>query len=209
MDLDPKIRDVYGFPVPASRTRPTASRPRRPPTTAPSWRPSARRRRARSRASTCRSAPWPTAAARRPAWRPGQAATAHIMGTARMGNDPRRSVADRFGRLHGVENLHVADGSVFVTAGGFNPTLTIMALSLRMATAPPGAGARKRSPAAGAATTPPRHRHAGRDFTGFGSEAPLRRPGRPRPSHTPRSCAPSVSRLAITVSARAPAGCRT
>ena len=55
------------------------------------------------------------------------------MGTARMGDDPRHSVADAFGRLHGVENVHVADGSVFVSSGGFNPTLTIMALALRSA----------------------------------------------------------------------------
>jgi choline dehydrogenase-like flavoprotein len=55
------------------------------------------------------------------------------MGTARMGDDPQRSVVDRWGRLHEVDNLHVADGSVFVSSGGFNPTLTIMALALRTA----------------------------------------------------------------------------
>src|SRR5207244_6131151 len=63
----------------------------------------------------------------------GPNTTAHIMGTARMGGDPRASVTDRFGRLHDVENVYVGDGSVFVSSGGFNPTLTIMALSLRMA----------------------------------------------------------------------------
>ncbi len=55
------------------------------------------------------------------------------MGTARMGHDPTTSVTDPFGRMHDVDNVYVADGSVFVTAGGFNPTLTIMALALRMA----------------------------------------------------------------------------
>ena len=55
------------------------------------------------------------------------------MGTARMGTDPRSSVANRFGRVHELENLYLGDGSVFVSSGGFNPTLTIMALSLRMA----------------------------------------------------------------------------
>ena len=35
--------------------------------------------------------------------------------------------------MHELENVYVADGSVFVSSGGFNPTLTIMALSLRMA----------------------------------------------------------------------------
>ena len=51
----------------------------------------------------------------------------------RMGEDPAKSVTDPWGRLHDVENVYVGDGSVFVSAGGFNPTLTIMALSLRMA----------------------------------------------------------------------------
>jgi choline dehydrogenase-like flavoprotein len=50
-----------------------------------------------------------------------------------MGNDPATSVVDRWGRMHELENVYVADGSVFVSSGGFNPTLTIMALSLRMA----------------------------------------------------------------------------
>jgi choline dehydrogenase-like flavoprotein len=55
------------------------------------------------------------------------------MGTARMGDDARRSVTDRHGRLHDVPNVVVADGSVFVSSGGFNPTVTIMALALRAA----------------------------------------------------------------------------
>jgi choline dehydrogenase-like flavoprotein len=55
------------------------------------------------------------------------------MGTMRMGDDPETSVVDRWGRMHDLDNVHVADGSVFVSSGGFNPTLTIMALSLRMA----------------------------------------------------------------------------
>ena len=50
-----------------------------------------------------------------------------------MGNDARTSVTDRFGRLHELDNVYVGDGSVFTSSGGFNPTLTIMALSLRMA----------------------------------------------------------------------------
>ena len=63
----------------------------------------------------------------------GPASTAHIMGTARMGNDPTASVVDACGRMHDVDNVYVGDGSVFTSAGGFNPTITIMALSLRMA----------------------------------------------------------------------------
>lgn len=55
------------------------------------------------------------------------------MGTARMGEDPDHSVADRFGRLHELDNVVLTDASVFVSSGGFNPTLTIMALALRAA----------------------------------------------------------------------------
>jgi choline dehydrogenase-like flavoprotein len=52
----------------------------------------------------------------------------HQAGTCRMGNDPQTSVANRYGQLHEIDNLFVADGSLIVTNGGFNPVLTIMAL---------------------------------------------------------------------------------
>lgn len=52
----------------------------------------------------------------------------HQAGTCRMGNDPQTSATDRTGRLHGVDNVYVADGSLHVTNGGFNPALTIYAL---------------------------------------------------------------------------------
>ncbi|MCZ1075629.1 GMC family oxidoreductase [Rhodococcus sp. A5(2022)] len=55
----------------------------------------------------------------------------HLLGTARMGNDPRTSVVDQYGRCHDVPNLYIVDGSVFVTSGGVNPTSTIVALALR------------------------------------------------------------------------------
>lgn len=58
---------------------------------------------------------------------------AHLMGTARMGTDPARSVVDPWGRCHDVPNLYVFDASVFVTAGAVNPTGTICALALRFA----------------------------------------------------------------------------
>jgi choline dehydrogenase-like flavoprotein len=57
----------------------------------------------------------------------------HLMGTARMGTDPRRSVVNEWGRSHDVKNLFVIDGSVFVTSGGVNPTSTIQALALYFA----------------------------------------------------------------------------
>ncbi|OBJ95441.1 glucose dehydrogenase [Mycolicibacterium fortuitum] len=55
----------------------------------------------------------------------------HLLGTARMGNDPQNSVVDQYGRAHDVPNLYIVDGSVFVTSGGVNPTSTISALALR------------------------------------------------------------------------------
>ena len=57
----------------------------------------------------------------------------HHMGTTRMGTDPRRSVVDRDSRVHGVANLYAAGSSVFATSGYANPTLTIVALALRLA----------------------------------------------------------------------------
>jgi len=57
----------------------------------------------------------------------------HLLGTARMGTDPERSVVNEWGRCHDVKNLFIVDGSVFVTSGGVNPTSTIQALALYIA----------------------------------------------------------------------------
>lgn len=57
----------------------------------------------------------------------------HEVGTVRMGNDPRKSVLNRFCQAHDVRNLFVVDGSCFVTFPEKNPTLTIMALAVRTA----------------------------------------------------------------------------
>jgi len=59
--------------------------------------------------------------------------SAHIMGTLRFGNDPATSVCDAGGRFHDVGNLYAADGALFPTSSGFNPTMTIMALATRVA----------------------------------------------------------------------------
>ena len=64
--------------------------------------------------------------------KPGLSAGQHQAGTCRMGDDPQTSVTDSTGRVHGHENLFVADGSLHVTNGGFNPVLTILALSFRV-----------------------------------------------------------------------------
>jgi choline dehydrogenase-like flavoprotein len=57
----------------------------------------------------------------------------HHIGTTRMSHDPRHGVVDPDGRLHGVPNVFVAGSSVFPTSGLANPTLTIVALALRLA----------------------------------------------------------------------------
>jgi choline dehydrogenase-like flavoprotein len=49
-----------------------------------------------------------------------------------MGDDPRTSVVDSYGKCHDVDNLYIADGSIFVTSGSANPTCTITALALRV-----------------------------------------------------------------------------
>ena len=58
-------------------------------------------------------------------------ATGHLMGTCRMGGDPKTSVVNQWGQAHDVPNLFVYDGSVFVTSSGFNPAGTICAVALR------------------------------------------------------------------------------
>ena len=62
-------------------------------------------------------------------------ASRHVMGTTRAGDDPDSSVVDAYGRMHGVENVVVADSSVFVTSAGYGPTLTLVALAARAAQA--------------------------------------------------------------------------
>ncbi len=57
----------------------------------------------------------------------------HLMGTARMGADPARSVVDGNCQAHDADNLFVIDGSTFVTSGAVNPTPTIQAIALRAA----------------------------------------------------------------------------
>jgi choline dehydrogenase-like flavoprotein len=61
------------------------------------------------------------------------AITAHLLGTARMGNDPRTSVIDKYHRAHDVGNLFICDGSSLVTSGRGQPTMTIQALAFRAA----------------------------------------------------------------------------
>ena len=55
----------------------------------------------------------------------------HELGTARMGNDPKTSVLNKFNQMHEVKNVFVTDGAAFVGAANQNPTLTILALTIR------------------------------------------------------------------------------
>ena len=55
----------------------------------------------------------------------------HEVGTARMGNDPKKSVLNAFCQSHDVSNLLVTDGSGFVSSACQNPTLTMMAITVR------------------------------------------------------------------------------
>jgi choline dehydrogenase-like flavoprotein len=73
---------------------------------------------------------WPI---QRPDYLKISSASRHHMGTTRMNADPKKGVVDPDGRVHGVGNLYVAGSSVFPTSGIANPTLTILALVMRLA----------------------------------------------------------------------------
>ncbi len=91
-----------------------------------------------ARAVQAVAARWMEASGARRVWTDavptGLTAGQHQAGTCRMGDDPVASVTDPDGRVHGHDNVWVADASVHVTNGGFNPALTILALAHRTAT---------------------------------------------------------------------------
>ena len=57
----------------------------------------------------------------------------HHMGTTRMASSPKEGVVNADSRVHALENLYIAGSSVFPTSGWANPTLTILALTLKLA----------------------------------------------------------------------------
>jgi choline dehydrogenase-like flavoprotein len=57
----------------------------------------------------------------------------HLLGTARMGDDPETSVTDQWGATHDIPNLYILDASTFPTSAAVNPTATIMAVAHRQA----------------------------------------------------------------------------
>lgn len=66
-------------------------------------------------------------------WKFENLAMHHHIGSTRINNDPKQGVVDANCKVHGISNLFIAGSSVFPTAGYSNPTLTIIALSLRLA----------------------------------------------------------------------------
>ena len=123
VDLDPEVRDVNGIPVPRITYRPHAFELRAREFYGPKM-------------IELHGAAGAQFAFVSPIYdgdrTPG---SRHIMGTLRMGTDPRTSVTNAFGRFHDVDNLYCTDGSVFPTSSGYNPTLTIGAVALRTAAA--------------------------------------------------------------------------
>jgi len=66
-------------------------------------------------------------------WPADLQASRHHMGATRMADSPRLGVVDAQCRVHGIANLYIAGSSVFPGGGFANPTLTIVALALRLA----------------------------------------------------------------------------
>ena len=60
-------------------------------------------------------------------------AASHLIGTLRMGTDPKTSVCDELGQFHDVGNLYAADSSLWPTSSGYNPILTIVTMATRIA----------------------------------------------------------------------------
>jgi choline dehydrogenase-like flavoprotein len=121
VDLDPKVRDVNGFPVAriTFKSHPNdqmAAEHYRPEIEKIVWEAGAV------------SVLWVDSV--QPRVRPG---ANHRLGTLRMGTDPDRSVTNPYGKFHDVENLYCADGGLFVTSTGYNTTLTQQALAARQA----------------------------------------------------------------------------
>lgn len=65
-------------------------------------------------------------------WRDRLASAAHHLGTVRMSDDSTNGCVDLNLKIHGIDNVYVCDGSVFPTSGNANPTMTCMALAIRL-----------------------------------------------------------------------------
>jgi choline dehydrogenase-like flavoprotein len=118
--LDPSVRDVFGVPV----ARITWSRGQYEQVAQQFYTPLLKKMMKAAGAGVALAVPDTDNSG-------GLPTGAHIMGGMMMGADPGTSVTDTYGRVHGLDNVYVADGSVFVTSGAQNPTNTIMAVALR------------------------------------------------------------------------------
>jgi len=120
-ELDPRVKDFWGIPVAR------LSGGRHPHSVEV------------ARAVVAKAVEWLQAAGAVRTWTnvPGLELSGgqHQAGTCRMGNDPQTSVVDRNCRIHEADNIYLADASVHVTNGGFNPALTILANAYRVAAA--------------------------------------------------------------------------
>ncbi len=82
-----------------------------------------------SLAEVCHNAGWEVLHKNDKMFPPGY--SIHELGTCRMGDDPKKSVLNKWNQSHDMKNLFVVDGSSFVTGGSQNPTMTILSLSMR------------------------------------------------------------------------------
>lgn len=121
VELDPKVRDVYGRPAPRITYKRHPHDQSLVDTYMPKLEEIARAAGAKSTINYDFAKGY------------GVPSTKHLMGTTRMGTDPASSVTDPYGRLHTVDNVWIADGGIWPTSASFNPTLTQQALALRTA----------------------------------------------------------------------------
>jgi len=126
VDLDPTVRDVHGFPA----GRATYDVHAHEVVASRFYAPKLAAIMREAGAETTMSITSPRLDGNRAA-RQGASISRHIMGTCRMGDDPRNSVVDRWQRFHDIENMLCTDSSVFPTSTGYGPTLTIVALAIR------------------------------------------------------------------------------
>jgi gluconate 2-dehydrogenase alpha chain len=118
IDLDPRVRDVYGFPVARITYKPHPNDRK----AEKFYLPKVERILWEAGALFVVSVPGSILEG-------GVPNTKHLLGTLRMGTEPDQSVTDRFGRFHDLDNLYCADGGLFVTSTSYNPTLTQQALA--------------------------------------------------------------------------------
>jgi len=128
IDLDPTVRDVRGFPA----LRVTYTPHRHEIVASEYYAPILENVLMKAGATWAFSATSPSTTGTQFGTIDSPIATSrHVVGTVRMGTDPRSSVCDSWGRLHDVPNVLVADSSPFPTGSGYGPTLTLIALAIR------------------------------------------------------------------------------